>query len=169
MINSKDSKLELIQINTAFPGRFTMSLTQFQESGVKVNQLAQKLGINSDTIRYYTRIGYVQPARNKGNGYKEYSEKDEKRMRFILSARQLGFTVEDIGHIIGEAEKGKTPCPLVRRLIDQRLHETEQRFEETVTLRKRMQAAIAAWQHKPDKSPTGDMICHLIEEFVDPV
>ena len=132
---------------------------------MKVNQLAQNLGISGDTVRYYTRIGYVNPVKNQSNGYKEYSEKDQSRMRFILSARQLGFTVEDIGNIISEAEKGKTPCPLVRRLIDQRLHENEQRFNETVALRKRMEAAVTDWHHKPDKAPTGDMICHLIENF----
>jgi DNA-binding transcriptional MerR regulator len=132
---------------------------------MRVNQLAQKMGISGDTVRYYTRIGYVHPIKSKANGYKEYSEKDEHRLRFILSARQLGFTVEDIGQIIGEAEKGKTPCPTVRRMIDQRLHETEQRFSQTMALRKRMQAAIKDWDNKPDKAPTGDMICHLIENF----
>lgn len=132
---------------------------------MKVNQLAQNLGITGDTVRYYTRIGYLHPVRNKSNGYKEYSEKDERRLRFILSARQLGFTVEDIGRIIEMAEKGNTPCPMVRRIIDQRLLETERQFSETMALRKRMQAAIDVWQHKPDKAPTGDMICHLIEDF----
>lgn len=132
---------------------------------MRVGQLAQRLGITGDTVRFYTRIGYVHPVKNKNNGYKEYSETDEKRLRFILSARQLGFTVEDIGQIIGEAEKGKAPCPLVRRLIDQRLRETDQRFAETVALRERMKTAVADWQHKPDKAPTGEMICHLIEEF----
>ena len=132
---------------------------------MKVNQLAQKLGINGDTVRYYTRLGYVNPARNRENGYKEYSEKDEKRLRFILSARQLGFTVADIGQIIGEADKGNTPCPMVRRLIDQRLHETEQQFAETVALRNCMQKAVREWQHMPDKKPTGDTVCHLIENF----
>lgn len=132
---------------------------------MRVNQLAQKLGVSGDTVRYYTRIGYVHPVKNNSNGYKEYGEKEEHRLRFILSARQLGFTVEDIGQIIGEAEKGKTPCPTVRRLIDQRLHETEQNFSQTIALRKRMEAAVEDWQRKPDKAPTGHMICHLIENF----
>jgi hypothetical protein len=30
---------------------------------------------------------------------------------------------------------------------------------------KRMQAAILEWQHKPDKTPTGNMICHLYRKF----
>lgn len=132
---------------------------------MRVNELAKMTSVTADTVRYYTRIGYIHPIKNMTNGYKEYGEKDVARLRFILSARALGFSVGDIGEIIGEAEKGRTPCPLVKRLIDKRLHETEQRFFETVALRERMQAAIKDWSNKPDKAPTGNMVCHLIENF----
>ncbi|MAM70655.1 MAG: MerR family transcriptional regulator [Gammaproteobacteria bacterium] len=132
---------------------------------MRVNNIAKALGVSGDTVRYYTRIGYIRPHKNANNGYKEYSKKDATRLKFILSARQLGFSVTDIGNIIQEAEKGKVACPLVRQLIDQRLQETEKRFLETVELFERMKAAVMDWQDKPDKEPTGDMICHLIENF----
>lgn len=132
---------------------------------MRVNHIAEALGISGDTVRYYTRIGYIRPHKNANNGYKEYSEKDAKRLKFILGARQLGFSVTDIGRIIQEAEKGKSACPLVRQLIDKRLKETEKQFSETVELFERMKAAVLDWQDKPDKAPTGDMICHLIENF----
>jgi len=66
---------------------------------------------------------------------------------------------------LNHADKKKSPCPTVRRLIEHRLNETEQRFAETQQLRERMQQAAIEWSQKPDKVPTGDMICHLIEEF----
>lgn len=133
---------------------------------MQVSQLAKRLGITPDTVRFYTREGFLKPKKNRKNGYKEYGEKDMDRLRFIVSARQLGFTVGDIEEIIAVADTGKTPCPLVRQLIGQRLGETEQRFEETSKLRKRMSAAINEWSVKPDRAPTGKMICHLIENFV---
>ena len=132
---------------------------------MKVNQLAKNVGVTSDTVRYYTRIGYLTPKKNSLNGYREYDESDQQRLRFILSARQLGFSVIDIGHILAEAGKGKSPCPMTRHLMEKRLNETERRFLETVALRKKMKAAVRAWKNKPDKVPTGKMICHLIEEF----
>ena len=133
---------------------------------MRVTQVAKELGVSADTVRYYTRIGFLVPEKHQVNGYKEYNQENLQRLRFILSARQLGFSVDDIGQIIGEAEKGRTPCPLVRRLIDQRLHEMEKRFIETARLRKRMLAAVDDWSTKPDKAPTGQMICHLIEGFM---
>jgi DNA-binding transcriptional MerR regulator len=133
---------------------------------MRVNQLAKTLGVTPDTVRFYTRIKVLQPKKSKGNGYREYSEKDISRLKFVLSARQLGFTVDDIQEILAQADKKESPCPTVRRLIDQRLHDTEQRFLEMVRLRERMVLAVDEWSGKPDRAPTGHMICHLIEEFI---
>ena len=132
---------------------------------MKVIELAKRLGVTPDTVRFYTRINILKPLKNKSNGYREYSAADENRLRFVLSARQLGFSVDDIQEIFAYADKKQSPCPTVRRLIDQRLHETEQRFQAMQQLRARMQQAIAEWSDKPDRVPTGHSICHLIEEF----
>lgn len=132
---------------------------------MNVKKLAEKLGVTADTVRYYTRIGYVNPRKNPDNGYKEYTDKDRRRLQFILGARQLGFSVEDVGLILGKADKGRVPCPLVRELLEKRLAETEKQFIETLNLRKRMKSAIKRWQDQPDQLPTGTQICHLIEEF----
>lgn len=132
---------------------------------MRVNQLAKSLGITPDTVRFYTRIKVLQPVKSKVNGYREYSETDISRLKFVLSARQLGFAVDDIQQILAQADKDKSPCPTVRRLIDQRLRETEQQYLDMVQLRERMVLAVKDWSDKPDKAPTGHMICHLIEEF----
>lgn len=132
---------------------------------MRVNQLADIADVSVDTIRYYVRIGLLHPRKNPANGYREFSQKDQQRLRFIVSSRQLGFSIADIKLVINEAEKGNSPCPMVRELLAVRLEETEQRFNETAALRAKMTSAISQWQKKPDKAPTGDMICHLIEEF----
>ena len=79
---------------------------------MRVIQLAKELGVSADTVRYYTRIGFLAPQKHQVNGYKEYNQENLQRLRFILSARQLEFSVNDISQIIGEAEKGRTACPL---------------------------------------------------------
>jgi DNA-binding transcriptional MerR regulator len=132
---------------------------------MQVKQLAQSARVNADTVRYYTRIGLLNPQRSDSNGYQNYGEKDKKRLSFILSARQLGFSLKDIQKIIGESEKGVSPCSLTRELIQLRLEETEQQFAQVLALRNRMRSAVADWHDKPSKTPSGDMICHLIENF----
>mgnify|MGYP003641843449 CR=1 FL=1 len=132
---------------------------------MKVVEMARRLGVTTDTVRFYTRINVLNPPKNQTNGYREYGEADLHRLRFVLSARQLGFSVDDIQKIISHADKKKSPCPTVRELIEKRLHEIERQFLETQLLRDRMQKAVGEWSQKPDKVPTGHMICHLIEDF----
>lgn len=131
---------------------------------MKVSELAHILQVTPDTVRFYTRAGFLKPSKSIVNGYKAYSLQDKERLRFIISARQLGFSVNDIREILSEADDGKTACPMVRDIIERRLAETEQQFQQTLALRNKMRAAINNWQQKPDKMPTSNMVCHLIEE-----
>ncbi len=132
---------------------------------MRVLEVAQHLGVSADTVRFYTRIGLVQPKVNPANRYKEYSPSDIERLKFIVSARQLGFTVDDIKTIIAMAQKNQSACPSVRQIIAQRLEETDRQFAELVQTRKRMKRAIKQWDSMEDKMPTGTMICHMIENF----
>lgn len=132
---------------------------------MRVIEVAKKLGTTADTVRFYTRIELLQPKVNPHNRYKEYSQSDIERLKFIVSARQLGFTVDDIKLILNKAQKNQSPCPSVRKIIEQRLEETERQFAELVRTRERMKRAIQQWQTMEDKMPTGTMICHMIENF----
>jgi|TARA_R110001599_G_C12233876_1_gene658246 DNA-binding transcriptional MerR regulator len=62
---------------------------------MRVNQVAKLLNVTPDTIRFYTRNKILQP-RSESTGYRDYSEKEVNRLMFVLSARQLGFSVADI-------------------------------------------------------------------------
>lgn len=133
---------------------------------MRVNELAKTLNTTADTVRYYTRLGLLVPSKDSQNGYKEYSSKDRQRLRFILGARQLGFSVSDVRQIINEAQSGRTACPLARKLIEQRMAETEQQFQHMLRLRNRMQSVVELWQAKPDKAPSAHLVCHLIEDAI---
>jgi len=130
---------------------------------MKVSQLAKVLNTTPDTVRYYSRIGLIMPIKNTENGYKSYNQQAQQRLKFILSARQLDFSVEEIKEILLVADNGSTACPLVREIVEHRLAETEKKFNDSLILRNVLRSAIDDWKSKPDKSPTGDMLCHLIQ------
>ena len=130
---------------------------------MRVSELAKRLDTTPDTVRYYTRIGFIVPAKSQVNGYKKYGHREFQRLKFILSARQLDFSVDEIKKILSESDKGHTACPLVREIVEYRLAETEKQFQAALLLREKLRNAIEHWQDKPNQSPTGHMICHLIE------
>ncbi len=134
---------------------------------MKVRELATHLSVTPDTVRFYTRKKLLKPNKNSLNGYKDYGTKEVHRMSFILSARQLGFSVADVESILEQADSGNSACDLVRRILKQRLEETEMQFEQTKNLRQKMKVAIEHWQSLPNKKPSSEMVCHLIETFND--
>ncbi|WP_165857721.1 MerR family transcriptional regulator [Marinobacter sp. JSM 1782161] len=134
---------------------------------MKVSEVARAAGVNPDTVRYYTREGLLQPARNPDNGYHVYSSDDLQRLRFARKARQLGFALGEIQSILGQADEHHSPCPMVRDIFEQRLRDVETRLAELEALRDRMRDAMSAWQSMPDGTPDGHTICRLIEHWDD--
>ena len=59
-------------------------------------KLAAQTGCNIETIRYYEKVGIIpDPARTPA-GYRVYNEEHINRLRFILRAKELGFSAERI-------------------------------------------------------------------------
>lgn len=66
------------------------------ERGVKRGELARRSGCHLETIRYYENAGLMpEPARTDA-GHRIYDPEQERRLRFILRARELGFTIEEL-------------------------------------------------------------------------
>ncbi len=132
---------------------------------MKVKQLAERNDVNLDTIRYYTRIGLLNPTKNPLNGYKEYSASDEQRLQFILRAKSLGFSLTDIETFVEESLSGHAPCPKVREIMTTRIAQIEEKIVTMQSTCEQMKKALTVWQALPDCTPTGDHVCHLIEGF----
>lgn len=137
---------------------------------MRVNELAKKLAITADTVRYYTRIGILEPAKSIENGYKHYSKDDESRLRFILKAKKLGFSVAEIQEIMNISQKGDSPCCKVRDLVKNHIEQTTHKIAELEVLKGNMTKAVDVWEAIEDKEPTEQNICELIEmwEEIDP-
>jgi DNA-binding transcriptional MerR regulator len=132
-----------------------------------VIELAKQGEVPAHVVRYYLRIGLLQPAQQQENGYRLFTSHDASRLRFIRMAKQLGFTLNEIKQIVCHADKGKSPCDDVRSIIHQRVVENRVKIEEMINLQRRMEEALERWESMPNGIPDGDTICHLIESFDD--
>ena len=117
------------------------------------------------TVRYYTRIGLLKPSRDMRNGYKVYKQSDKDRLKFINSAKELGFTLAEIEEILDHAIDGDSPCPMVREIVEKRIKENKEKIRQMKKLQTRLENAAKQWQSMPDSSPDGHSVCHLIESF----
>ena len=110
-------------------------------------------------------MGLLKPGRDPGNGYKLFSSKHLNRLAFIRQAKSLGYSLKEIMEIYRHAEKGNSPCPKVREIIENRISENRKKLDSLLTMQNRMEKAVRAWKRLPDGTPDGDSICYLIETF----
>jgi MerR family transcriptional regulator, Zn(II)-responsive regulator of zntA len=129
--------------------------------------LAKRAEVPLFTVRYYTRIGLLKPSRDLRNGYKLYKPSDRDRLKFITSAKGLGFTLSEIEEILGHAAKGDSPCPMVRDIVQRRVEENKQKIRELKRLQRRLESAVGAWESMENSEPDGHSVCRLIESFSD--
>lgn len=118
-----------------------------------VSEIARSANIGADTIRHYTKIGLLNPKRDDQNGYRYYDQQNEKRLRFILSAKNLGFSLKEIRQILDLSSSGETPCPIVREMIAKHLSVIQRQMRDAQMLFTRMKHASALWQEIPDGDP----------------
>ncbi len=101
------------------------------------------------------------------NGYRRFNREDLGRLRFVQQAKRLGFRLDEIAQVLGMSEHGRTPCPVVREIVQRRIVETRRRLEEMHALQSRLEEALALWAAMPDGEPDGHAVCRLIEATVE--
>lgn len=128
-----------------------------------VSELAKLSDTQPNVVRYYTRRGLLRPERDPTNGYRLYRPRDARWLRFVRQAQGLGYTLSEISEIMREADRGHSPCPRVRAILQRHIVENRQRLEDLLALQLRMERALEDWSDRPDGVPDGHSVCHLIE------
>ncbi len=81
---------------------------------LKRSDLARATGCNLETIRYYENIGVMpDPPRNAKN-YRSYDQSHVARLSFVMRARDLGFTLEEIRDLLALVDGGVQTCAEVQ-------------------------------------------------------
>ena len=63
-----------------------------------IGELAAQFETTLRTIRHYEELGLLTPSRN--GQQRVYAERDRVRLQLILRGKRLGFTLEEIAHIL---------------------------------------------------------------------
>ncbi len=106
---------------------------------LKRGALAKRYGCNIETIRYYENIGLLRAPDRTESGHRLYSPRDQARLGFILRARELGFSMEEIRSLLSLADSRGYTCGDVLALSEHHLDDIRtkirdlSRLERTLT------------------------------------
>ncbi len=127
---------------------------------MRIGELADRVGVNTKTIRYYESIGLVpQPPRTDA-GYRIYRAEDEARLVFIKTAQHLGLSLDEIREVLTLRDAGTAPCDHVRGMLREQIRTISRRMAELRRLREELRALEAVIDAIPDSEAA---ICRIIE------
>ena len=134
----------------------------YESRAMTIGEAAARSGASSRMIRHYENIGLVPSAARTEAGYRAYGETDVAILRFIRRARALGFSLEEIGHLLDLWRDRSRASSEVKAVVDRHTEEIEHKIAELCALRESL-ADLARHCHD-DHRPE----CPILEQLVEP-
>ena len=100
-----------------------------------IGEAAAATGVSAKSIRHYEQIGLIPPAHRTFANYRLYSANDLHTLRFIRSARALGFSLVDIGTLLSLWQNQSRNSADVKKLALQHVEELDRRIGEMQNMR----------------------------------
>jgi len=107
---------------------------------MNISQAAAASGVSAKMLRHYETIGLVPRARRTASNYRSYTDTDVHTLRFIRTARDLGFSIDDIRALLALWRDRQRPSREVKRLVERHAGGLRARIAE-------LEAMLTALEH----------------------
>lgn len=128
------------------------------QAAMTISRAAQEIGIGIETIRYYQRIGLIEEPEKPASGYRIYPSETLERLRFILRAKALGFSLAEIESLL---ELGDGSCRESMLVAKTKLQLIQQKIADLQNLEQSLKRVVKACEINPDTNG-----CPLIESLL---
>ncbi|CZF85299.1 HTH-type transcriptional regulator ZntR [Grimontia celer] len=103
---------------------------------LQIGQLAKRSGVSGDTLRFYEKVGLLQPAARSESGYRLYDEDAVSRVHFIIKGKRIGLTLEEIQELLEiRVEATQHSCAEVKGITQKKLDELDEKIAELTEIR----------------------------------
>jgi DNA-binding transcriptional MerR regulator len=114
-------------------------------AGLRSGQVAERAGMNLQTLRYYERRGLLAEPERSSGGHRLYDECAVTTLRVIKAAQRLGFTLDEVAELLetGRHRHGRPVAGLQERAVA-KLAEVDAKIADLTTIRTALAGAVEA-------------------------
>jgi DNA-binding transcriptional MerR regulator len=139
---------------------------------VRISELAESVGVPTSTVRYYERVGLMTGPARTASGYRDYGDDAAARLRFIIRARRMGLSCEQISALV--PIWAGTNCGAaherVGRLVDEKQAEIAERIADLENFAAQLRAVRKSLDAEPPLAECRrDLTCCVPESPGAPV
>lgn len=106
---------------------------------LRTGQVAEAVGVNVETLRYYERRGIIDEPRRSLGGHRLYPEQTVTTLRVIKAAQGLGFSLDEVAELL-EAGRHQHGSGLQSR-TEMKLAEVDRKIADLNIIRDSLLAA----------------------------
>jgi DNA-binding transcriptional MerR regulator len=118
-------------------------VTSRDRVGLRTGEVAERAGVNIQTLRYYERRGLLaEPDRSIG-GHRIYPPNTVELLAVIKAAQRLGFTLDEVAELI-EAGRRRHPTPDLRRRAIDKIAEIDAKIADLTAVRASLTEVVEA-------------------------
>ena len=125
---------------------------------MRTSEIAERAGVNTQTLRYYERRGLLAEPPRSPAGYRDYPPSAVAVLRFVKRAQELGFTLAEVEELLVLAEGGPEACGPARSLAEVHIAELDLKIADLQRMRECLRALAATCQR-----PRADRSCPLLD------
>lgn len=103
--------------------------------GLKIGEVAERGGVNLQTIRYYEREKLLPEPPRLPSGYRIYPDQTVRRVRFIKRAQEIGFTLAEIRELLAIRMDTESDSSEVRALAQAKISDIEAKIQTLYRMR----------------------------------
>ncbi|PQJ35948.1 hypothetical protein BSZ35_16255 [Salinibacter sp. 10B] len=131
--------------------------------GMTRGEVAEKAGVNPETLRYYERKELIpKPPRSDG-GFRLYGDSYVDRLRFIQRAKDLGFTLAEIKDLLELRVDDEATCRDVKVQTEEKIDEVEEKIRALERIRKALTQLAADCE--ASQGPTSE--CPILDAMAN--
>ncbi|MDM4768302.1 Cu(I)-responsive transcriptional regulator [Pelomonas sp. SE-A7] len=102
---------------------------------MNIGQAAEASGVSAKMIRHYEQVGLLPAARRTESGYRQYGDNEVHTLRFIRQARDLGFSIAEIGELVGLWQNRRRPSRVVKAMAEAHIEALEAKAQELLAMK----------------------------------
>jgi DNA-binding transcriptional MerR regulator len=89
-----------------------------RNAGYTIRTMAERCGMTTHTLRYYERVGLIQPVGRARNGHRRYSEADAAWLNFLHCMRATNIPIRELQRYAALREQGEVTSLERRRILE---------------------------------------------------
>lgn len=119
---------------------------------MNIGQASKATGVSTKMIRYYESVGLIRPADRTDSNYRDFAERDINELRFIRRARNLGFSVGEIGQLLALWRDRGRPSREVKAVAERHVADLDAKIAEMQSMADTLRhlAHCCAGDERPD-------------------